>query len=151
MLSNFIENTNIIDIQREAGTWMYITFGENEKNVRYELYIQAMSRITKDDVIILSQLDSWSSPEQEDEQGFNVVYDIILRDKILPLLPLRVKKAVFSEIGDIEIMLDNHMVIRTFNDYSDGREQWRLFDNLTNNQYVFEDYQIHISEIDRDF
>ncbi len=151
MLIDFLENTNVIDVQRFAGDEMVIMFGQNNEEPEYELYIEAMARITKDNRIMLTQLDSWSLPEVADKEGLDIMYDIILRDEIIPLLPLKVLKAAYTEIGDIEIMLENGMIISSFNDDTDPVEQWRIFDNAADKQYRFKNYEIHTSAINREF
>jgi len=151
MLEEFFENISIIDIQRTGASEMSIMFGHNNEETEYELHIESMARITKGNRIILSQLDSWSLPEVEDKEGLKVMYDIILRDEIQPLLPLKVLKAAFSKIGDVELLLENDMRISSFNNDSDNSEQWRIFDNAADKQYVFKNYEIHTAAINREF
>lgn len=152
MLEEFFENISIIDIQRTGASEMSIMFGHNNEETEYELYIESMARITKENKIILSQLDSWSLPEVEDKEGLKVMYDIILRDVIRPLLPLKVVKVTFSEIGDVELMLENDISLKVFSDINVpfGLENWMINDNVRHNQYVFENHELGIDELSPD-
>ncbi|MCC3868989.1 hypothetical protein [Terrisporobacter mayombei] len=150
MINKYLEN-NVMDGMGRCSDMIWISFGkellvrnyrnEEVKKSEYALHIQCPFRISRNNKILLSNYDIYTLIEGSINDDWDVIgnnrYDKIVNGILLPMLPLKVNKVNYSEIGDIEILLEDNIVINIFVNSSDLVEEWRFINNHTGNHYVF--------------
>lgn len=147
-----LEGINVVSMGR-AADMVWIAFdnskmleeGKEIKKKDYSLHISTPCRITQGNEIIIGSFNIYLLSEEAISNDYdtigNNVYDIKVRDKINPILPVKVVKVNCDNISDIEIILENGMIITVFvQDYDD--ESWRLIDNLKDKHYVNSELQL---------
>ncbi|MEW9078550.1 hypothetical protein [Terrisporobacter glycolicus] len=150
MINKYLEN-NVMEGMGRCSDMIWISFGkellvrnyrnEEVKKSEYALHIQCPFRISKNNKILLSNYDIYTSIEGSIKDDWDVIgnnrYDKIVEDLLIPMLPLKVNKVNFSKIGDIEILLKDNIVINIFVNSSEIAEEWRFINNNTGEHYVF--------------
>ncbi len=113
----------------------------------YELYVYypCPLRITRGNDIILGSFDIDCVINETDDDSWEIqdnnMYDINVRDKILPILPQKVVEFIFSDSGDIDIILENEMKISLFV-CSTSMEIWKWVENTRGESYVREVFKV---------
>ncbi len=126
---------------------MDFSFKADTDDSDYELYIYypCPLRIRRGNDIILGSFDIDCVINETDDDSWNIkdnnMYDINVRDKILPVLPQKVTASKFSESGDIDIVLENGMRISIFV-CSTSMEIWKLIDNTGGEPYVRKAFKV---------
>lgn len=127
---------------------------EDLGNMDFDMFIESSARFAKNNKVLLgnsdifSVLDTYAQMSEDDEDVWDIYgnneYDIIVDEKMTKLLPLKVLKATFDEIGDVELMLENDISLKVFSDINVpfGLENWMINDNVRHNQYVFENHEL---------
>ncbi len=132
---------------------------EEVDNMDFDMFIESSARFSKNNKVILSDsdivhpLDIYAKIGEDDYDVWDIYgnnqYDIIVDEKMTELLPLKILKADFNEIGDIEIMLENDIYINVFSDINVpfGWETWMFNDFIQHKQYVFENHELSVEEL----
>ena len=126
---------------------MDFSFKADANDSDYELYIYypCPLRISQGNNIILGSFDIDCVIDETDDDSWNIkdnnMYDINVRDRILPVLPQKVTASNFSESGDIDIVLENGMRISIFV-CSTSMEIWKLIDNTGGEPYVSKAFKV---------
>lgn len=150
MINKYLEN-NVMEGMGRCSDMIWISFGkellvrnyrnEEVKKSEYALHIQCPFRISKNNKILLSNYDIYTSIEGSINDDWDVIgnnrYDKIVEDLLIPMLPLKVNKVNFSKIGDIEILFKDNIAINIFVNSSEIAEEWRFINNNTGEHYVF--------------
>ena len=164
MLENIFDNCRLVEIAR-SGSAVYLGF-EKHSNMEncetfediemwdYEMFIESSVRISGNNRVLLaggdifSVLDSCAQIGEDDEDVWDIYgnneFDVKLEEDISKILPLKVLKATFYEIGDIEIELENGIYVNVFSNINVpfGMENWIVNDNICNKQYIFENHEL---------
>lgn len=138
---------------------MDFSFKADANDSDYELYIYypCPLRISRGNDIILGSFDIDCVINETDDDSWNIkdnnMYDINVRDRILPVLPQKVTASKFSEIGDIRIDLENGMILEIFIQActNDDIEDWRFIDCINDEQYYFVNHLLKKAENEEDF
>lgn len=151
-----LEGINAVSMGR-AADMVWIAFdnskmleeGKETKKKDYSLHISTPCRITQGNEIIIGSFNIYLLSEEAKEDDWDTigsnVYDVKVRDKINPIFPVKVVKVNCNDIGDIEIILENGMIITVFvQDYDD--ESWRLIDNVRDKHYINSELQLKCIE-----
>jgi len=128
------------------GKDIFVTNYRNQvvKKTEYALHVQCSWRISKESTIILGNNDVYSLVDNSIEDDWDIsgnnMFDKMVNDKILPLLPIKVLGVVCNKIGDIEITFETGIVINIFVNSSEPIEEWRFINNLSGEHLVYRDY-----------
>ncbi len=172
MLEGIFDNCEIIEIDRchsaiylgikrcvKSDSLQQEESSEEVDNMDFEMFIASATRFSKNNKVILSDsdifhvLDIYAKIGEDDEDVWDIYgnnqYDIIVDEKMTELLPLKILKADFNEIGDIEIMLENDIYINVFSNFNVpfNLENWMINDFIQHKQYVFENHELSVEEL----
>lgn len=150
MFKEYLEN-NIMECMGRCSDMIWVSFGkkllvmnyrnQEVKKSEYEFHIQCQFRISKDNKVILGNYDVYTLLDNAISDDWDILgnnrYDKIVNEVLLPMLPLKVSKVNYNEIGDIEILLEDNIVINIFVNSSESVEEWRFINNHTGDHYVF--------------
>ena len=131
LIERYLKGSRLIDIKRSLNI---ISLQFKVADDVYCLHCSNLVRFLREDCIIASSNDIYICASDQGDENWDwsehkneSVYDCIVSESVLPLLPDKVSNIIVTPWNDIEITFESGLLIEVIVTSVSGNEEWRFF------------------------